>query len=375
MRFTAGGAVFTVRGMNEFSAMVGAMARGIDVLAGFNRQDAVAAGLPMSWIREWDKAHQVYFGRTKWTRQQRVAVDKARESGMSLSQLVLIEQRIRHIQDDAERWQLRHSLLDVRGTYDTLNRAAKDIVPAKEKEPPKPGMRFTGSAQGFRSFTVVAPERRIADLEFAVSQGVRPDRPQAEQKLEKFLELIDGDQDSHVPRAVPRPLVLVPLPDYTKILGQQGDETVLGLTDGTTMTGAEFLTTCAGAELEIALFHPQEGPVNLYRGQRLANDKQRALVSATQPICAVPDCRHAADMCEMHHIEAWKNGGPTNLHNLAAVCRYHNRTNDDDAHRGRHHRGRIATIRGTPTWISPNGYRVRNTRHPYGAMHTLFGHT
>ena len=184
-------------------------------------------------------------------------------------------------------------------------------------------------------------------------------RPEAEQKLERYRELLRGD--GGVPRAVPRPIITVPLDAAVKVLRGEGDDSVLGLTDGTTMTCSELVAELFGEELEVAVFHPQEGPVNLLRGQRFANAKQRALISMTQPICAVPGCRHAADMCEMHHIDPWKHGGETNLRNLAPLCRYHNRVNDDDRQRIR---GRIEWIRGRPVWVSPQGLSLIHISEP-----------
>ena len=81
--------------------------------------------------------------------------------------------------------------------------------------------------------------------------------------------------------------------------------------------------------------------------------------------------RHAADNCEVHHIKPWSRGGQTNMNNLSVLCRYHNRTNDDDPEL--RNRGRIVSIRGTPVWVSPRGYPVANDVHPFGAMSLLFG--
>ena len=46
-----------------------------------------------------------------------------------------------------------------------------------------------------------------------------------------------------MPYAVPRPQLLIPLPEWVRIIRGEGDDVVLGLTDGTTITGADFLTT------------------------------------------------------------------------------------------------------------------------------------
>ena len=166
-------------------------------------------------------------------------------------------------------------------------------------------------------------------------------------------------------------MILIPLEEHIKIMGGAGDDIILGLTDGTTMTGAEFLAKYFGADLEVAMFHPHVGAVNLYDTQRFANQKQRDLARALSPTCPVPDCRHAADNCEVHHIKAWSRGGYTDMNNLAMLCRYHNRTNDDDPTKPHH--GRIENIRGAPMWRSPRGYLIPNTIHPYGAMTLLYG--
>ena len=96
------------------------------------------------------------------------------------------------------------------------------------------------------------------------------------------------------------------------------------------------------------------------------------MARATQPICTSPDCRRGADQCEIHHIQAWKNGGETNVNNLAPLCRYHNRVNDDDAHLAR--RGHVEMRGGAPVWVSPRGFARTNQLHPFGGMRSLFDH-
>lgn len=354
--------------MSLFGQFLGAVATGVDTLADFDRHAAVDAGVHPKRVRDWAKVHDVYFGATKWTKQQQVAVDRARANKVSIDKLVFIEQRLSHIGDAPTRWRLRLTLLDVGGNYDTVKRRATELVPDKQRAAPRDRVMFTGSRQGKRTVTVTADERDIADLEHALTQGLDSFRPIAPQLHDAFWKLLRSG--GKVATAAPRPIIVIPLPAYTKIARQEGNETVLGLTDGTTMTGAEFLELHHGRELEVALFHPQEGPVNMYRGQRLANQKQRDLVRAATTSCTGPGCRHGSDSCEIHHVTAWKHGGPTNLNNLAPLCRYHNRINDDDPYKRK--RGRIAFIRGAPVWISPRGYAVPNGRHQYGAMHQLF---
>ncbi|SIS60821.1 HNH endonuclease, partial [Corynebacterium appendicis CIP 107643] len=265
----------------------------------------------------------------------------------------------------------RLALLSVRGDYKTLQRRAKDIIPDPDADTPAPEstVRFGRTRKGKRTVIATGAERDIADLEHALRKGLDPDRPEGPQMYEAFAELLRGG--AGVAESVPRPLIQVPLSEHIRILAGEGDETILGLSDGTTMTGAEYLTHYYSRDLEVALFHPQAGAVNLYHAKRFANAKQRDLARATLTTCPVPDCRHAADNCEVHHITPWARGGPTNMDNLSVLCRYHNRTNDDDPER--HNRGRIHMRNGTPTWVSPRGTPVPNTTHQYGAMHLLFG--
>lgn len=396
--------------MTAFDAFLHTLSNPMDLLADFNRQAAQAAGIKPATYTKWEKAHTVYYGPTKYTRQQATAITTAKQTNKSLDQILFIEHHIRTLKTEHQKWTARIALLSIPGDYNTLRQRAPDIAPTNNETPtPQNTVRFTKSRNGKRSFTATGDEHDIAALEYALRRSITPDRPEGPQMYEAFSNLLftgNNTSDSNsedatssnsgtstgggasiagsticntcgtssgggVARAVPRPMILVPVDDHITIINGDGDDTTLGLTDGTTITGAEYLAKYYGDKLEVALFHPQAGPVNLYSTQRFANTKQRDLARATLTTCPVPGCRHAADNCEIHHITAWSHGGHTNMNNLSVLCRYHNRTNDDDPNHN--HRGRIINRNGTPTWVSPYGKPAPNTTHPYGAMHLLFG--
>ena len=354
--------------MNAFDATMNACA--VDFLKHFDRQQLLDAGFSPRRVGEWRKVHTILFGATKWTAKQREAVARARTSGLSLDQLVLIEKKLHHIADAALQWALRLELLAFRGTYEALRRRAKEIVPAPPPKKPRAKVIFSAPRMGMRSMTVTGTERDIADIETSLRTDLDPALPESEQMLGPLLDVLRSDTTG-IPRAAPRPIVLVPIEEHVKILAGDGDDVLLGLTDGTTITGAEYLQHTRGETLEVALVHPEEGPINLYRSARFANQKQRDLLRAAQPVCSAPDCRRAADHCEFHHIVPWARGGPTNLANLAPLCRYHNRVNDDSP--GLSRRGRIVRRQGRIYWRSPRGYPVSNPRGHRGAMDLLFG--
>lgn len=357
----------------NFKSMMTALSEGaLDVLEGFDRTAALDAGFSQTTVNNWKKVHDAYFGPTTSPSKQRQAGEKARRAGLTVDKLVLIEKQLMKIDSKRTRNKLRLVMLEAHGNYRLFTKIVKKLLPGADK-PPQKKLTISASRHGRRTVVITADERDIADLEHALLQGVNRDLPLSPQLLQHFLALIrNGGGVAH---AVPRPQLLIPLPEWVSIIRGEGDDVILGLTDGTTMTGAEFLTTFTATddnELEAAVFHPTEGAINLYRLERFANEKQRDLARATQPICTAPDCRRGADQCEIHHVTAWKHGGETNVNNLAPLCQYHNRVNDDDAHIAR--RGRIEMRGGAPVWVSPRGFARTNSLHPFGGMRSLFGH-
>ena len=141
-----------------------------------------------------------------------------------------------------------------------------------------------------------------------------------------------------------RSVIAIGLDDFAKVSAGSSDEVIVGLSDGTTMTGAELieaaLAGALGENIYAGLFHPTAGPVNLYQA-RFASLKQRILATAENLVCPWPDCGVPADRCQVHHIDAHKNGGQTNPSNLTMLCKYHNGANDDDgAQTGRREKSR-----------------------------------
>lgn len=361
----------------SFAQLLEAMSSSaLDTLAGFDEQAAIAAGLDPNTVRSWAALHTVYVAETAAHRQQAQAREMVRRARLSLHQLSLIERRLSSV-PARERARKRLEVLEafVAGrpsSYQSFARRVNELVPVEPKQLQET-MSFGPVVRGMVRIQIIATAARAADLEFSCATDLDASLPAGPQMSENFWQRAEK---GGVATAVPRPLVMVPAPALSTILACDSDpnEVVLGLSNGTTITGAEFLEkyfTDASVGLEAALFHPAEGPVNLYRVQRFANQKQRDLARATTPVCPVPDCHRSADLCQAHHIVAWKHGGQTNMRNLTMLCRYHNRTNDDDD--WVRHRGRIEVVNGSPTWVSPRGYPVANPYHPYGAMRTLFG--
>jgi Domain of unknown function (DUF222)/HNH endonuclease len=66
-------------------------------------------------------------------------------------------------------------------------------------------------------------------------------------------------------------------------------------------------------------------PLDVGRASRVVTPAQRSALAARDGGCVFPDCARPLAWCEGHHLWHWADGGPTDLENLALVCRAHHR--------------------------------------------------
>lgn len=330
--------------MNTLQKFLNALGAGIDVVAGcdgMSEADLIAAGAPDKTARQLLRLHDSFFGTTGMTRMQRDAVKAARERGHSLPTLEVIDRYARKAKTKALGWRMRLELC--RTNADTL--AMESLAKKKLKEhsaSPKrtAGVKIYRRRNALWTMAITASSQVIAELNDVVDEQ----RP------------IESIRDAFFKGAAPRKglqtNILVPLDALAKILDGDGEEITLRMTNGATMTGAEYVNKVISGEIDLdgtyaTLFHPVRGPVNLYREERSASLKQRIMAMAESPTCAWDDCMKPADECQVHHLIAWKLGGFTNPENLVMLCAYHNGINQDDPN-APPGRGRMVRVRGTP---------------------------
>ena len=78
------------------------------------------------------------------------------------------------------------------------------------------------------------------------------------------------------------------------------------------------------------LFPPALGggptqPLEVGRTSRVVTAAQRAALAVRDGGCVLAGCDRPPAWCEAHHLRHWLHGGPTDLANLALVCRAHHR--------------------------------------------------
>ena len=76
-------------------------------------------------------------------------------------------------------------------------------------------------------------------------------------------------------------------------------------------------------------------------------------VTTRDRTCTFPACRHAAELCDLDHTEAWTDGGETNSDNVAALCARHLNAKHHASWQVKHRQD------GTSEWSSPTGHRYR----------------
>jgi hypothetical protein len=80
----------------------------------------------------------------------------------------------------------------------------------------------------------------------------------------------------------------------------------------------------------VALLPPVLGgaptqPLEVGRTSRVVQPAQRTALAVRDGGCVYPGCDRPLGWCEAHHLRHWLHGGPTDLANLALLCRAHHR--------------------------------------------------
>jgi hypothetical protein len=130
---------------------------------------------------------------------------------------------------------------------------------------------------------------------------------------------------------------------------------------GDPLAPAVLAQLLCGALLTPVLLDAHGAVLDLGRTTRLATAAQRRALTARDRGCVVPGCAVPAGGCEAHHIVWWRNGGTTDITNLALLCARHHSA----VHSGH---WQLRMIGGlpyviAPPWADPTGHPRRNSLH------------
>ena len=339
--------------------------------------DLADDGIEISLAKNYARLATELFSPCDSPRVQHDAIALAEERQLSANHLLMVNKHARKLKARGAAWRLRAELIALEGSLEEVEAYAKKRVTEEGGDTKKkPGVRLGRVIDGLRTISITDTQRKITDLEKTLDAAIKDDdQPRSEALLEPFWDLVEGNGTGLI-KPEYRTVIAIGLEDYAKVSCGKGDEVIVALSDGTTMTGVEFINAAMegalGDKLYVGLFHPTAGPVNLYEA-RFASDKLRTLAMAENLVCPWPDCNVPADRCQVHHIDAHKHGGHTKPSNLTMLCKYHNGVNDDDGlatpgrqrrkrpKRGKPSRGRMRRHRGKVRLHTPGGKLVGNT--------------
>ena len=345
--------------------------------------DLARDGIEITLAKRYARLADDLFGPCDSPRLQRESIALAQERELSVNHLLMINKHAKNLKARGAAWKLRAELIAREGSLEEVDAFGKKrVMEEGGGTKKKPGVRIGRTIDGLRTISVTDTQRRITDLEKTLNAAIdNDDQPRSEALREAFWRHVEGSGTGLI-RPEYRTVIAVGVDYFARISSGAGDDVIVGLSDGTTMTGAELINAALagalGEKLYAGLFHPTAGPVNLYEA-RFASPKQRIMAMAENLVCPWPDCTVPADRCQVHHIDAHKNGGHTKPSNLTMLCRYHNGINDDDAdlpgkkrthgkpRRGKPSRGRMRRHRGKVRLITPGRKLVGNT-HELSSM-------
>jgi hypothetical protein len=127
---------------------------------------------------------------------------------------------------------------------------------------------------------------------------------------------------------------------------------------GGVLSIGEALKLAAAGSVLPTILNDAGGVLAYGRKRRLATPGLRKAVIARDRGCSFPGCPRTAAQSEIHHATAWANGGPTDLHNLALACGYHNT-------HGPKMGWRTVMIDGIPHWQPPDWHPQKQPMRNY----------
>jgi Domain of unknown function (DUF222)/HNH endonuclease len=95
--------------------------------------------------------------------------------------------------------------------------------------------------------------------------------------------------------------------------------------DPTDQAGLAAQLQAAMTRLPATLGGAPTQPLEVGRTSRVVTAAQRAALTVRDRGCSFPGCDRPPAWCEAHHLVHWLHGGPTDLANLALLCRAHHR--------------------------------------------------
>ncbi|MGV9713082.1 DUF222 domain-containing protein [Gordonia sp. NPDC003424] len=235
------------------------------------------------------------------------------------------------------------------GQLDPVTRALLDVVLDAWAAPGMNNPADEASPQG--STDDADPEA----LKQAAERDLRTPGQRNHDALHALLQAVaDGGLLGKSHRGLPPHLIITI--SETELRERAGVATTAG---GALLPIADVIELAAEAQQHLAVFADHSAqPLYLGRANRFANQAQRMMLLARDgAVCTCPGCSQPFTRTEAHHAEQdWKDGGLTDIQDLAAACPTHNRMVGDKPGQWSTHIIKTGPDAGRPAWTR-NGRR------------------
>lgn len=144
--------------------------------------------------------------------------------------------------------------------------------------------------------------------------------------------------------------------DVTYIIHSNDPDTVWN-SDGTRVESHTAQVACCDGAFHAVVMDAFGAPLDAGREARYANPWQRRAAQRRDGGCVFPGCDTEAQHTDLHHVIHWEHDGPSDLSNLACLCRRH--------HRVVHHTGwqMRTTDHQRFEFTTPSGTTLPSQRH------------
>ncbi|MCW2856181.1 MAG: endonuclease, partial [Marmoricola sp.] len=106
---------------------------------------------------------------------------------------------------------------------------------------------------------------------------------------------------------------------------------VAQLDTGAEISAGEARRLACNAAILPAVLGAGSIPLDLGRSARLFSEAQRTALGLRQQTCAAQGCDRPFAWTEIHHLQPWGAGGPTDLNNAIGLCHFHHQRIHDPA--------------------------------------------
>ncbi|WP_165242852.1 HNH endonuclease signature motif containing protein [Corynebacterium lizhenjunii] len=362
----------------NIAALLGSVIDALPQLEHATTTDLEGLGVAPDTAEFLVRLHRVYYGPGQPSRRQRSAIKGARRHGHGLIAMQEIEREVTKTKT-TQQWRMRqHLCATPAGQFTTVARKLRREWNPKDDTPVEK-VSIRRYANGTATMSITARDVDLTDVYDAIDQSA---------PAESFLNLVRGEGGAGRLNYIP--MITLQLDTFAKLLaisdcnhnggtgtGEQpagastssantsganpggadpAGDIIVRANNGARMTGKELAERILLKHGFVAILSRVHGPVDVYRMERFATDKQRLLLAAESPECAWLDCHVPFDKCQVHHITSWADGGDTNIKNLTVLCAHHNGANEDHPPGGVPvRRGRMTRLGGQVAWQSPGG--------------------